>query len=168
MLKIAIASVAMFVGLGGASSIVVGIKRPPIEPEQVQVYMDEPANYEKVAIIEASSAGSFALTDQQKTNKAIERLKKEAAKLGANGVLLTSVGPKSGGFVNTGSANYGNGYAYGTGVAIPVEHRAGSGIAIYVPPAPSIAPTSTEVPATEPTAEAQPATGEMKWKIKRP
>ena len=53
-------------------------------------------NLEKIAIME--SASDFALKDfsilftaQQKTNKALERLKKEAAFMGANGLVIEDV-----------------------------------------------------------------------------
>ena len=78
------------------SHIIVGEKRSPINFNEVKVYADFPESFEKIAIME--SASDFALkdfsilfTDQQKTNKALERLKKEAAFMGANGLVIEDV-----------------------------------------------------------------------------
>ena len=62
----------------------------------MKVYHDYPDNYEKIAIIEASSDIalkdlSIEFTDQKKTDKALERLKKEAASLGANGIVIENI-----------------------------------------------------------------------------
>jgi len=78
------------------SHVIVGDTQPPIDYTDVKVYIDYPNNYEKIAIIEASSDLAFKdisidITHQQKTNKALERLKKEAALLGANGIVIQSI-----------------------------------------------------------------------------
>lgn len=118
------------------SYVLVGKRRPPISPDQVKIYIQPPAKYKEIALLDASSRNSWTITDQQKINKVIERLKIEAAELGANGVLLQQVGCSYGGSVNTGvsTANaYGNS-AFATGVrtSVPVFLKEGSGIVIYV------------------------------------
>ncbi len=128
--------VLFMAGLVGCASshVLVGTQRPPIDASQVMVYLQPPVKFEQVAILEASSAGSPAFTSQQKTNKVMARLKQEAAALGANGILLQGVGNQSGGAVVTSSGTaYGGGYT-GTGIAVPVMHKSGSAIAIYVQP----------------------------------
>ena len=75
------------------SYIVVGETRPPINYNEVVVYADFPESCEKIAIMESASDLAFKdisilFTDQQKTNKALERLKKEAALFGANGLVV--------------------------------------------------------------------------------
>ena len=64
------------------SHVIIGETRSPIEYTDVRVYIDYPDNYEKIAIVEASSDLaikdiSIDMTHQQKTNKALERLKKK-------------------------------------------------------------------------------------------
>ena len=119
--------------LGCASShVMLGKARPPISPEQVNIYSHPPAHYEEIAILEASSKGSWAMSQQGKMNKAIERLKEEAAELGANGVLLQATGTEYGPSVYTGTTTTTGSYAYGTGTSVPVMHKAASGVAIYV------------------------------------
>ena len=132
-------SVLAFLALlfGCASShVLIGVARPPISPSQVKLYLRPPAKYEEVAILDASSRGSFAITDQGKMDKAITRLKEEAAKLGANGILLQGTGGQYGGSVNTGgataTANGNTAYGVGSGVSVPVFLKAANGLAIFV------------------------------------
>ena len=78
------------------SHIIIGEAQVPIDYKDVKVYIDYPNNYEKIAIIEASSDLAFKdisieITHQQKTNKALDRLKKEAALLGANGIAIQDI-----------------------------------------------------------------------------
>tara|TARA_B100000902_G_scaffold40372_2_gene48008 strand:+ start:48 stop:413 length:366 start_codon:yes stop_codon:yes gene_type:complete len=81
------------------SHIIVGEKRDPISPENVKIYLDYPKSYEKIALIDAGSNFSFddpalLFTWQDKMNKATDRLKNEAANLGANGVLIINTDNK--------------------------------------------------------------------------
>jgi hypothetical protein len=81
-----------FVAIAGCatSHVMIGRARPPISPDQVQIYLHPPStNYEEIALLDTSSKGSFSITAQGKTNAVIDRLKAEAAKLGANGILLS-------------------------------------------------------------------------------
>ena len=117
------------------SHVMVGQARPPISPDQVQVYLRPPANkYVEIALLDTSSKGSFAITAQGKTNVVIDRLKAEAAKLGANGILLEGVGDQAGGSVGTGYATASGHSAFGFGSAATVYHKKGGGLAIYVEP----------------------------------
>ena len=123
-------------GCAAQSHVIVGQVRPPISPDQVKIYLEPPKAFERIAIIDASSQGSMTFTQQQKMDKAIERLKVEAAKLGANGILLQGSGNQAVGSVGTafGSATATGSSAYGTGVGISgnIVVKAANGIAIYV------------------------------------
>jgi hypothetical protein len=113
----------------------VGHARPPISPDKVQIYLHPPANkYSEIALLDTSSKGSFAITAQGKTNVVMDRLKAEAAKLGANGILLEGVGDQAGGSVGTGYATASGHSAIGFGSAATVYHKKGGGLAIYVEP----------------------------------
>ena len=77
------------------SHIVVGKKREATNPTDVKVYLDYPESYEKIALVDAGSNFSFKdpvilFAWQSKMNKALERLKIEAASLGANGILIVN------------------------------------------------------------------------------
>ena len=121
-----------------SSHVLIGTARPPISPESVRVYRQPPPKYEEIATIQASSQGSMALTSQQNMDKAIARLKAEAAKVGANGVLLQGVQDAPGGSIGLGggSTSYGPGSAVGVGAggSFALTNKAAQGLAIYVPP----------------------------------
>lgn len=121
-------ALALLSGCASTSSIVVGKVRPAIAAADVKLYLRAPAKYEEIAMLEASSKASFAVTDQGKTDKMLERMKGEAARLGANGVLLTSTGAKQ----EAGAVFVP--FATGGGMMVPAgsEHKAGAGMAIYV------------------------------------
>ena len=82
------------------SHIVVGNKREPTSPTDVKVYLEYPESYEKIALVDAGSNFSFKdpvilFAWQSKMNKALERLKVEAASLGANGILIVNTDNKT-------------------------------------------------------------------------
>ena len=121
------------------SHVMMGQARPPISPDLVTVYFHPPeTKYDEIALIDTSSKGGFGFSAQGKTDVVIRRLKEEAAKLGANGVLLQGIGSESGGSISSGfgQASVSGNHAYGTGIGISgnVMNKAGSGIAIYVEP----------------------------------
>ena len=72
------------------SAIVTGTTRPPIAPEQVKTYLEPPAEFEVIGLVNASSDAGW--TEQGSLDYAIKELKKQVAKLGANGVLIMSSG----------------------------------------------------------------------------
>ena len=119
------------------SHVMVGKARPPISPDTVRVYFRPPdARYEEIARLESSSQMSFAFTAQGKSDAVINRLKAEAAKLGANGILFEGMGDESSGSIGTGGggASYGGGSSFGGGVGLSVgtTKKVGGGMAIYV------------------------------------
>ncbi len=120
-----------------SSHVMIGIARPPITPDSVQIYMQPPAGkYEQIAILNTSSAGSFSFTAQSKTDSVIKRLKEQAARLGANGVILQGMGDVAGGSVGVGGGqdSYSRSSTVGVGLggSFQMSHKAGSGLAIYV------------------------------------
>ena len=119
-----------------SSAIVVGQARAPIDPSQVKIYIRPPKKYQEIAVLESSSKASFSVTAQGKTDVMIRRLREEAARLGANGVLLQGTGSEV-----VGSAGVGTGVAIpigstvvgsGTNASMGVFHRTGNGLAIFV------------------------------------
>ena len=60
--------------------------RPPIAPKQVVLYFNIPADFEIIATLSASSGAR--LTEERSVEYAIKELKKQAGKLGANGLML--------------------------------------------------------------------------------
>ncbi len=80
----------------------------------------------------------MALTSQQNMDKAIERMKAEAAKLGANGILLQGIQDQQSGAIGTGvgSSSYGSNSSVGGGIggSFGIYNKAATGLAIYVAP----------------------------------
>jgi hypothetical protein len=131
--------VALCLTACATSHVMVGKPRPPISADQVQVYTQPPpTHFEEIAQLSTSSQGSFSFTAQGKTDAVINRLKAEAAKLGANGVILQGIGDQPSGSVGTGggSTSYSGGGAVGGGVGINLEttRKVGGGMAIFVEP----------------------------------
>jgi hypothetical protein len=142
--KILLAVALLGAALAGCqtSHVLVGQPRPPISPDLVVIYLHPPREkYEEIALLDTSSKNSFSFTAQGKTNAVIERLKKEAASLGANGILLNGVGDQASGSVSSGfSGATGSGHsAFGVGFGSSgtVFQKKGDGLAIYVEPAES-------------------------------
>ena len=100
------------------TALVTGKQRTATNPTNVVVYTEPPKNYEVIGIVTASSDSGW--TDQEDLEYAMEELKKQAAKIGANGVILESVG----------TSNSGGVISYG--VYIPVTAKNVSGKAIFV------------------------------------
>ena len=126
---IALMMVIIVAGCYPVSHIVVGDVRPPVSKEQVKVYLDYPEEYEKIALIDAGSNFAFKdpailFTWQSKMDKVTERLKIEAAKLGANGILI----------VNTDNKIYQSTSSDGEGSTSSSSYteKFGKAIAIYV------------------------------------
>ena len=105
------------------SVIVTGTTRAPMDPTLVKLYLEPPSDYEVIGVVNTSGNG---WTAQESQDLAIAELKKQAAKLGANGVLLVVSGEKTSAAVG----GYNAGYVY----AIPVTAKTVSGKAIYVKP----------------------------------
>ena len=127
----------LLLGCSTSSHVMIGNARPPISPESVRIYVQPPEKYEEIAALDATSQGSLAITSQQNMDKAMARLKEEAAKLGANGVLLQGVQDQQSGSIGTGvgSSSYGPGSSTGVGVggSFGIYNKAAHGIAIFVP-----------------------------------
>jgi len=131
--------IAALSGCASSQVAVVGRVRPAISPEQVQIYLEPPASkYDEIANLSASSRWSYSMTAEGKADKVIERLKKDAAKLGANGILLHGVGDQAGGSVGAGISTETNSphspHGLGFGASAFFFHKSGDGVAIYVEP----------------------------------
>jgi len=111
------------------SSVVVGQKRDAIDPASVKIYVQPPKKYEQIAILSADARNAFA-SQQNLTDNTIERLKKEAAELGANGILLSGISNVQQG--SSGVAYVNPGSPIVTGSSNAIMGKEGQGMAIYV------------------------------------
>ncbi|AYO07843.1 MULTISPECIES: hypothetical protein [Vibrio harveyi group] len=117
-----LAFVLALTGCASGSSILVGEARESIAPEKVRLYIEPPESYDTIALVNASS--DAGLTEQDSIDYAVEELKKQAAKLGANGVLLGTTGSNNSVMLG----GQGTDYQY----LIPISEQTVSGQAIYV------------------------------------
>jgi hypothetical protein len=112
-----------------ATVIPVGNARAPIDPSQVRVDVQPPPRYEVLGILDGNAG--IEGTGQGAVNDVITKLKQEAAKLGANGVLIGKTGQQySGSF---GGANY-LGWGAFIGSSSATYSKTVSARAIYVGP----------------------------------
>lgn len=74
------------IGCASGTALVTGTKRDAINSDEVIIYPELPENYEIIGIVSASS--DWGWTQQDCLNYAIQELKKQAAKIGANGIVI--------------------------------------------------------------------------------
>ena len=142
----------LLAGCADTSRVLIGHARPPITPDQVRVYTTPPPRYHEIALLETES-GSFTYGEQNKMNAVLAHLRKAAADLGANGVLLQEQGnARSGGGVGVGvgGGHWGGhtGISGGVGVDISPAQKHARAVAIYIEPgeAPPAEMTQTSPP----------------------
>ncbi len=143
------------VSLGACAStshVMNGTARPPTTPDQVKVYWQPPARYEKIALIDATAHSAFGPGGQKTVDKVIERLKVEAAKIGANGVIVGNFSDAQTSSIGTGVGgdSYSRNSSVGVGVggSIGVFKKTGWAQAIFVTDAAD--PAADMVPAPMP------------------
>ncbi|MGI8957132.1 MAG: hypothetical protein ACR2II_09500 [Chthoniobacterales bacterium] len=141
---LALCGVCLLAGCASSSSRLVGPTRPAVSPAEVRIYRTAPPRYQEIAVLDATSGARFFHGTPQGEAEAIARLKVEAARVGANGVLLTSLGDRSNGTlgVGVGGGEFSSGrhsvIATGgeVGGAASLVSNGAEGIAIYVPEQP--------------------------------
>jgi hypothetical protein len=120
--------------------VITGDVRPPIAPEQVVLYSQPPMYFKNIATLDASASSAFGTGGQKSIDKVISRLKIEAAKLGANGIILEGFSDRQTGSIGSGvgSASASGNTAVGVGVggSLGIYRKTGHAEAIYVPPLP--------------------------------
>ena len=87
-----LASTLALAACATSSHELIGTARPAIVPEEVGVLRQAPEQFEEIAEIEASSGVSLR-SAQHKLDLVIEALKKEAAGVGANAIVLDADDP---------------------------------------------------------------------------
>ncbi|HRP72313.1 MAG TPA: hypothetical protein PK743_06745 [Luteimonas sp.] len=128
---------ALLLAACSTSHVLTGTPRPPIDPSQVRIYYGPPpGGFEEIARLDVGS-GAFTYGSKNKSDAVMRNLRREAARLGANGVLLqgTAMGPANtavsvGGGVGRGGGRTVSGV--GVGVNISPTQTYASGIAIWV------------------------------------
>jgi hypothetical protein len=103
----------------------------------VVIYSSPPPSFEEIAILDASSKSVFSPGGQRTTDKVIERLKAQAAQLGANGIILEGFDQTQTGSIGSGvgsdSYSRNSSVSLGVGGSLGIFKTTGKGRAIYVP-----------------------------------
>jgi hypothetical protein len=128
-------------GLAACASdtiVLTGTARPPISAVDVKIYSQPPAAFEEIAILNASKSSAFTTGGQKTVDKVVAGLKEQAAKLGANGIILEGFSDRQTGSVGSGvgSSSVSSNSAVGVGVggSLGIYKKTGHGRAIFVPP----------------------------------
>jgi uncharacterized protein YbjQ (UPF0145 family) len=120
------------------SIVLTGAARPPIPPSEVRIYSHPPAAFEEIAILNTSKSSAFTTGGQKTVDKVIAGLKEQAAKLGANGVILEGFSDSQTGSVGAGggsdSVSRNSAVGVGVGGSLGIYKKTGHGVAIFVPP----------------------------------
>lgn len=114
-----------------SSHTIIGQQREAIPTSAVVVYSTPPAHYEKVAILKSSSRNAWRFTQDGKKEAALERLKEEAASIGANGILIEKRGKERSGYLSTGSESL-DAHAINQQEGLPLMNETLEGVAIWV------------------------------------
>jgi hypothetical protein len=154
-MKSAVLFLLVVVLLGGCAStsrVMLAPARPALAPERVQVYFAPPTGrYQEIALLQTAS-GPLTYGEQNKMDNVIAKLRIEAAKLGANGVLFQGAANGYGGSnvgVGVGGGSFGGHTRIGGGIGVNISPtpKYGSGVAIFVEGAPAaVTPAATASP----------------------
>lgn len=124
---------ALLAGCGGVNRTMLAPARAPVDPATVRLYDVPPAGSVQIAQIEATSGAGFGTQGQ--ADAAVARLRQEAAKVGANGVVLMGVGTgRAPVNLGIGVGSYGSHGGGSLGFGIPTANKRAAGMAIWVPP----------------------------------
>jgi hypothetical protein len=138
MIAMSVAAFAL-AGCGPSNSLIMtGTARPPISPADVRIYSHPPPVFQEIALLNASSQSVFSPGGQSTIDKVIQTMKEQAAKLGANGVILEGFSDRETGSLGSGvgSSSVSSNSAVGVGVggSLGIYKKTGQGTAIFVPP----------------------------------
>jgi hypothetical protein len=137
MRRIAAASLLIINAACAPTQMVTGTLRKPIPASEVVIYSVAPPNFEQIAVLSASAKTAFAVGGQKSIDKVVKRLTMQAAKLGANGLILEDFSDEQslslGAGVGSDSYTRNGSISLGGGGFIGVFKKTGNGRAIYVP-----------------------------------
>jgi len=130
----------MLAGCAVSSVLVTGSVRPAISPEGVRIYTSAPAAFEEIAVLSASRKTVSSASGEKAIDKVIEEMRAEAAKIGANGLLLEDFSDAQSLTVGTGVGSdtytHNGSISLGVGGAIGIIKKTGRGRAIFIAPVP--------------------------------
>ena len=120
------------------TQILTGVARPPIAVSDVTLYSTPPPGSQEIALLSATSKSAFGTGGQKSVDKVVDRLKEQAAKLGANGLILEDFSDRQTASIGTGvgsdSYTHNGSVSLGVGGGFGIFKKIGKARAIFVPP----------------------------------
>ncbi len=120
-----------------SSEVMTGTSRSPISPAEVRVYTQAPQHFEEIAFLGATRESVSTAGAERAIAKMIESMRVQAARLGANGLLLEDFadsGPVSVGTgVESQSYTHNASISVGLGGSLGVTKKMAKARAIFVP-----------------------------------
>jgi hypothetical protein len=135
-LIISVALTLTIEGCATSSQLLTGSPRAPISTGDVRVYTQVPQSFEEIAVLSASRKSVSSAGGERAIEKMIESMKAQAARLGANGLLLEDFSDSDAVAVGSavGSQTYTRNASINVGVggSLGVIEKAAKGRAIFV------------------------------------
>jgi hypothetical protein len=137
---IAIAPMFIIAACATSSQVITGAARTPIATAQVRVYTQQPQSFEEIAALSASRKSVSSAGGERAIEKMIESMRVQAARLGANGLLLEDFSDASAASTGVGVASqtytHNASISVGVGGSLGVVNKVAKGRAIFVQPPP--------------------------------
>lgn len=144
MRKILVSAVApgcltlMLCACATSSQVLTGAARSPVAPATVRVYTQPPQHFDEIAELQASRNSITSAGGERAIARMIESMRAQAAKLGANGLLLEDFSDANGVSLGTGvgSQTYTHNatISLGVGGSLGVIKKVAKARAIFVAP----------------------------------
>jgi len=132
----AVALILTIEGCATSSQVLTGSPRAPVSTSDVRVYTQAPPSFEEIAVLSASRKSVSSAGGERAIEKMIETMKSQAARLGANGLLLEDFSDSDPVAVGSGvgSQTYTHNASINVGVggSLGVVKKAAKGRAIFV------------------------------------
>jgi PBP1b-binding outer membrane lipoprotein LpoB len=109
-------------------SELIGQARPAVAVSEVVMLESTPEKFEKIAVLTAMSPARLTAADPQLTDELLASLKTQAAEVGANGLILTTLHDETKLVRRTGSYDGNQGYA----ITENRLQRVAQAVAIYI------------------------------------
>jgi hypothetical protein len=136
MVILAVALVLTIEGCATSSQALTGSPRAPLPTSNVRVYIQAPPSFEEIAVLSATRKSVSSAGGERAIEKMIETMKSQAARLGANGLLLEDFSDSDPVAVGSGvgSQTYTHNASINVGVggSLGVIKKAAKGRAIFV------------------------------------
>jgi hypothetical protein len=132
--------IAALAGCAASSVVITGPVRGAISPDAVRIYTSAPEKFEEVAVLNASRRAVSSAGGERTIDKVIDEMRLQAAKLGANGLLLEDFSDAQSVTLGTGVGSdtytHNGSISLGVGADIGIVKKTGRGRAIFITPAP--------------------------------